>query len=100
MDCRNLRAKKRAEKIKANGGSHTAAQWKELLLISPTCACCGRPWAEIPKRPDVRYKHTWTKGHILAIHHGGSDDISNIQAECYQCNFKKNAGALNTHQEA
>ena len=94
MDCRNQRAKDRAERIKKNGGSHTSAEWKSLLASSPTCAVCGRSWALIPPRPDPRYKHPWTKGHKTPIYHGGSDDISNIQAECYECNFRKNAGAL------
>jgi len=94
MDCRNGRAKVRAERIKSNGGSHTSAQWKSLLSQSPACATCGRPWSEIPARPDPRYKNTWTKGHKVPIYHGGSDDIANIQAECYECNFKKNAGVL------
>jgi len=96
MDCRNQRAKIRAERVKKNGGSHTSAEWKLLLAKSPTCAACGKSWSEIPTRPDPRYKHTWTKGHKIPIYHGGSDDISNIQAECYECNFKKNAGALGT----
>ncbi|WP_366934240.1 HNH endonuclease [Phaeobacter sp.] len=48
----------------------------------------------MPARPDKRYKHVWTKAHIVPVYHGGSNDISNIQAECYQCNFKKNAGRL------
>ena len=94
MDCRNQRAKVRAERIKNNGGTHTSDEWKLLLTKSPTCAVCGRSWAEIPPRPDPRYKNTWTKGHKIPVYHGGSDDISNIQAECYECNFKKNAGAL------
>ena len=94
MDCRNQRAKVRAERIKKNGGSHTSTEWKSLLANSPNCAECGRPWAEIPPRPDPRYKHPWTKGHKIPIYHGGSDDISNIQVECYECNFRKNAGAL------
>lgn len=94
MDCRNQRAKVRAERIKKNGGSHTIAEWKSLLADSPACAVCGRPWADIPPRPDPRYKHPWTKGHKVPIYHGGSDDISNIQVECYECNFRKNAGAL------
>jgi hypothetical protein len=96
MDCRNQRAKVRAERVKKNGGSHTSAEWESLLAKSPTCAACRRPWSEIPTRPDPRYKHTWTKGHKIPIYHGGSDNISNIQAECYECNFKKNAGALGT----
>jgi HNH endonuclease len=94
MDCRNQRAKVRAERIKKNGGSHTIDEWKSLLAKSPTCVVCGRSWDEMPLRPDPRYKHTWTKGHKVPIYHGGSDDISNIQAECYECNFRKNAGAL------
>ncbi|MDX1723731.1 MAG: HNH endonuclease signature motif containing protein [Pseudomonas sp.] len=100
MDCRNQRAKVRTEKIKKNGGSHTSAEWKLLLARSPTCAVCGRLWSEVPKRPDPRYKHTWTKGHKIPIHHGGSDDISNIQVECYECNFKKNAGKLSITKTA
>lgn len=94
MDCRNQRAKVRTERIKKNGGSHTSAEWRALLVSSPTCAVCGRSWALIPPRPDPRYKRPWTKGHKTPIYHGGSDDISNIQAECCECNFRKNAGAL------
>jgi len=94
MDCRNQRAKVRAERIKKNGGAHSNAEWISLLARSPTCAVCGRHWSEIPPRPDPRYKQTWTKGHKVPIYHGGSDAISNIQAECYECNFRKNAGAL------
>jgi len=94
MDCRNDRAKVRAERIKSNWGSHTSTQWKALLALSPACAVCGRPWSAIPARPDPRYENTLTKGHKVPIYHCGSDDIANIQAECYECNFKKNAGAL------
>ena len=94
MDCRNDRAKVRQLRIKANGGSHTAREWAELLAASPTCAICARPWHAIPSRPDSRYKHTWTKGHKIPVYHGGSDSISNIQAECYECNFRQNAGKL------
>jgi hypothetical protein len=34
------------------------------------------------------------KGPIRPIYHGEIDDIFNIQAEYYQCNFNKNAGKL------
>ena len=94
MDCRNQRAKVRQTRIKANGGSHTAKEWADLLSRSPACVVCGRAWHEIAPRPDPRYRHTWTKGHKVPIYHGGSDAISNIQAECYECNFRKNAGSL------
>ncbi|WP_442915314.1 HNH endonuclease signature motif containing protein [Marinobacter sp. OP 3.4] len=94
MDCRNARARMRKQRMKENGGSHTKRQWEQLLADSPACAECGRSWSEIPPRPDKRYRYTWTKGHKVPVYHGGTDDISNIQAECYQCNFKKNAGRL------
>ncbi len=94
MDCRNQRAITRKNRIKANGGSHTTTEWEQLLAASPTCAVCRRIWRKVPRRPDPRYRHTWTKGHKVAIYHGGSDQISNIQAECYECNFRKNAGSL------
>lgn len=94
MDCRNARAVKRKQKMEANGGSHTSSQWQALLSKSPKCPACARLWSEVPTRPDTRYKYVWTKGHTRPVYHGGSDDISNIQAECYQCNFKKNAGSL------
>ncbi len=94
MDCRNSRAKVRNQRIKANGGKHQKSEWESLLAMSLTCAECKRPWSEIPPRPDVRYKNVWTKGHKLPVVHGGTNNISNIQAECYQCNFHKNAGNL------
>jgi hypothetical protein len=93
-DCRNQRSKVRSMRIKKNGGSHTSAEWESLLANSPACKVCGRPWSKIPPRPDPRYKYTRTKGHKIPIYHGGSDEISNIQAECYECNFRKNAGPL------
>lgn len=94
MDCRNERAKLRKSRIAVNGGRHTASEWQMLLAASPACAVCGRMWGEIPRRPDPRYKAVWTKGHKIPVYHGGTDDIANIQAECYRCNFEKNAGRL------
>ncbi|WP_442957068.1 HNH endonuclease [Phreatobacter sp. AB_2022a] len=92
MDCRNARARRRNERMKANGGHHTVAEWRSLLAASPCCAECGRPWEHIPRRPDPRYRFVWTKGHKVHVTAGGTNDISNLQAECYQCNFRKNAG--------
>ena len=94
MDCRNRRARTRMRRLSDNGGSHTERQWQELLASTPRCVECSRLWSEIPPRPDGRYRNTWTKGHKLAVYHGGTHEISNIQAECYQCNFRKNAGRL------
>lgn len=99
MDCRNERAVIRKKRIQVNGGSHSNSEWKQLLAASPTCAMCARAWSEISPRPDPRYKHTWTKGHKIPVYHGGSDGISNIQAECYECNFRKNAGSLKILQQ-
>jgi hypothetical protein len=92
MDCRNARAKIREQRIAFNGGNHTKREWQTLLAASPHCAECGRSWTDVPPRPDPRYRNVWTKGHKLPVRHGGPNDIGNIQAECYQCNFRKNAG--------
>lgn len=27
----------------------------------------------------------------MPVLHGGTNDVSNLQAECYECNFRKNA---------
>jgi 5-methylcytosine-specific restriction endonuclease McrA len=94
MDCGNARGRVRNKRRAANAGKHTASEWKALLLASPTCAECGRHWSDISPRPDPRYKTVWTKGHKIAVYHGGTDDIGNIQAECFECNFRKNAGTL------
>lgn len=94
MDCRNARAKIRQSRLAANGGSHTAREWQALLAASSVCAECGRRWEDIPPRPDPRYKAVWTKAHKIPVYHGGTDDIGNLQAECYECNFRKNAGRL------
>lgn len=89
MDCRNDRAKVRAERRKKNGGTHTVAQWNALLSATSHCPDCERLWCDIPLRPDSRYRTVWTKDHIIPVILGGSDDISNIRALCYECNFKR-----------
>lgn len=98
MDCRNDRAKHRMVRLKKNGGTHTRLEWDNLLSASPFCVECKRPWSDIPPRADPRYKFVWTKGHKIPIYHGGTDDIGNIQAECYKCNFEKNAGKLGSRK--
>lgn len=95
MDCRNIRAKKRTERLKANGGSHTNAQWQLLLSGTPFCPECKRVWSEIPNRPDARYQTVWTKDHIIPVIVGGTDDISNIRPLCYECNFRRHTKPIN-----
>jgi hypothetical protein len=89
MDCRNERAKVRAERLKINGGNHTVALWRAFLFATPRCPDCGRLWCDIPLRPDSRYRTVWTKDHIIPVLAGGDDDISNIRPLCYECNFKR-----------
>jgi HNH endonuclease len=91
MDCRNARAVVRNERMLKNGGTHTAREWELLLATSPNCAECDRPWSQIQPRPDPRYRHVWTKGHKISVRDGGTGDVANLQAECYECNFRKNA---------
>ena len=69
---------KRREQFKANGGSHTANEWRMLCeLRNWCCAACGR-------------KCPLTKDHIVPVTEGGGDDISNIQPLCGPCNSRKN----------
>lgn len=88
-NCRRQRARNYSARKSSNGGGHTARQWREKLAQYDRCPRCQRRWDEIPPRPNKRYKTVWTKDHVLPITLGGSDDISNIQPLCYQCNFSK-----------
>ena len=94
MDCRNARARTRLERMKVNGGTHSAMEWKSLLAKTPRCPGCDRPWNDVPPRPDGRYKHTWTKDHIIPVIKGGSDQIGNLRPLCYSCNFKRHTKPL------
>lgn len=58
-------------------GSHTADEWKELLVkYDFMCLCCGS-------------KESITRDHVIPIKMGGTDDIENIQPLCRSCNSKK-----------
>lgn len=55
--------------------------WNEMLdFFGNKCICCGCQF-EKPERP--------TKDHIIPISWGGSDDITNWQPLCKECNSSK-----------
>lgn len=94
--CETCRDERRVNYIKrklANGGTHTQAEWLKKLQRYSKCPGCGRFWEDIPPRPNKRYKNVWTKDHRIPLLRRGSDDISNIQPLCYQCQFRKNASS-------
>jgi 5-methylcytosine-specific restriction endonuclease McrA len=70
---------RRLARKKANGGSFTAAEWRELCRkYDYRCLCCGR------LRP-------LTVDHVIPLYLGGRGDISNIQPLCLECNCRKHA---------
>lgn len=72
----------RHAQLKANGGAHTANEWRLLCaLYNWRCASCKR------KRP-------LTKDHVIPVIQGGSNDISNLQPLCRECNSSKNGRAM------
>jgi 5-methylcytosine-specific restriction endonuclease McrA len=87
--CRQDRAKIYSQRKAASIGKHTIKQWLEKLAEFDKCIKCNRHWVDISPRPDKRYKFVWTKDHIIPLNRGGTDEISNIQPLCYQCNFGK-----------
>jgi len=67
----------RRAKLKKNGGSYSAKQWRELCAkYGHVCLCCGKA-------------EKLTPDHIVPIDSGGSGDISNIQPLCLPCNLRK-----------
>lgn len=68
-------------KIARLKGSHSQGSWKRLVKdFGGVCARCAHP-----DRPV-------TKDHIIPLWSGGSDDISNLQPLCMECNVKNPAG--------
>lgn len=90
--CRDERRVNYLKRKLKNGGTHTQAEWLKKLHRYTKCPRCRRRWEDIPPRPNKRYKNVWTKDHRIPLFRGGSDDISNIQPLCYQCQFRKGTG--------
>lgn len=67
----------RLYRIKINGGSHTESQWLALKYrYGYRCVKCQQ------LKP-------LTKDHIIPISRGGTNNISNIQPLCRECNSSK-----------
>jgi hypothetical protein len=66
------------EQKRQNGGSHTAKEWRKLVLyFENKCVGCGAK----PKKLE--------KDHVIPVSMGGSNKIENIQPLCRACNCKK-----------
>lgn len=89
MDCRNARAKLRNRRIEENGGRHTDQEWRALVAEHSVCPDCGRRWEEIPLPTVAKWRSVITKGHIIPVTKGGTNDITNIKPQCYQCNIRQ-----------
>lgn len=77
---------RRRARIKANGGSFSAAEWTALVeRCGNRCVACFTPSTAAALEPD----------HIVPIALGGSNAISNIQPLCRSCNARKAAKVHN-----
>lgn len=73
----NRKRETRKRSIIKEFGSHSIAEWKELLKKhNNSCAHCGAT-------------QRITRDHIIPLSKGGTDLISNIQPLCHSCNCKK-----------
>lgn len=82
--------KARSAKKRANGGSYTAKQWRELKVFHGNrCLGCGIAEVEL-----LRVGLKLVPDHVLPVAKGGTSDIGNIQPLCHGkngCNNKKAA---------
>jgi 5-methylcytosine-specific restriction endonuclease McrA len=84
-DAVNASTHRRRARIKGNGGSYTAAEWRALKAAHDfRCLMCER------QEPAIRL----TVDHVIPISEGGPNTIDNIQPLCKSCNSKKHRRAL------
>jgi 5-methylcytosine-specific restriction endonuclease McrA len=70
-----------------NGGDYTVAEWQALCAYYDwRCLCCGE-------------QKTLTVDHVVPVAHGGSNDISNLQPLCGECNSRKGAKTIDYRAE-
>jgi len=82
----HLKARRYARE-KGAEGSHTLLEWQMLKFTHCyKCAICGE------KKP-------LTKDHIIPLSKGGSDNITNIQPLCRNCNSKKHTKIIYENPE-
>lgn len=70
---------RREARKRNNGGSFTAAEWRDLCeRYGNACLKCGSTGKLSPD-------------HVIPVSKGGPSDIGNIQPLCFPCNNKKRA---------
>lgn len=90
-DAVNAATHRRRARIKGNGGSYTAAEWRAIKAVHDfRCLLCGRQEPEI----------TLTVDHIVPISAGGRNTAENLQPLCKSCNSKKYRQALDLRAHA
>jgi len=78
----NYHNRKRKDRKKTNGGSHTLAQWIEKVESCEwKCFYCQ----------SILTAATLTKDHVIPFKRGGRDDIDNVVPACLKCNCSKSA---------
>lgn len=78
--------KMRRARLANASGFYTERQWQELKhRYNYMCLCCKR------QEPLI----SLTRDHIVPLAIGGSNDISNIQPLCGQCNRRKSTKIIN-----
>lgn len=74
-----VRSRNRRDRIRANGGRVTLAEWQEILArFDKRCAKCGSP-------DNIHMDH------VVPLAKGGRHSPDNVQPLCQTCNLQKHA---------